>query len=279
MRGVRSRHSAVVALLAFCATAATAAELTFLRDGKPPRTISGEALRARCRPRTVVVDPDPYYHARKRYVACPLREVLSEGFGDLPPSSADVLMHALDGYVKTTTGALLAEDGGFLAFGDADHSPNGRLGWLPIDRRKVDPGPFYVVWTGAAQRDAHRYPWPYQLASIEVTDFRARYPHTVPTGTPADAPAWVGFDVFRAECVACHAVNGEGGKVGPDLNVPQSVVEYRPIEQLKEYIRNPARFRYGNMPSHEHLDAAALDGLIAYFEAMRTRKHDPGAQP
>ena len=30
------------------------------------------------------------------------------------------------------------------------------------------PGPFYVVWTGPGRNDAHRYPWPYQLARIEI---------------------------------------------------------------------------------------------------------------
>ena len=48
------------------------------------------------------------------------------------------------------------------------------------------------------------------------------------------------------------------------------------MEQLKEYIRDPSAFRYGTMPSHRHLTPAQLDGLIAYFETMRTLKHDPG---
>jgi hypothetical protein len=38
-------------------------------------------------------------------------------------------------------------------------------------------------------------------------------------------------------------------------------------------------FRYGNMPSHEHLTPADLDALVAYFTAMKDRKHDTGAQP
>ena len=74
-------------------------------------------------------------------------------------------------------------------------------------------------------------------------------------------------------------MNREGGTVGPDLNVPQSIVEYRPVEQVKAYIRNPATFRYGKMPAHEDLSGADLDALVAYFRAMKDRKHDTGAQP
>jgi cytochrome c1 len=50
------------------------------------------------------------------------------------------------------------------------------------------------------------------------------------------------------------------------------------VEQVKAYIRNPATFRYGAMPSHEHLTSDDLDALIAYFQAMKDRKHDPGGR-
>ena len=111
--------------------------------------------------------------------------------------------------------------------------------------------------------------------AIEIAPFEARYPHTIPSGEPAGSPAWTGFAVFRAECVACHAINGEGGTIGPELNLPLSIVEYRPVAQLKSFIRNPAQFRYSSMPANPHLTPEQLDGLIAYFTAMRERKHDP----
>ena len=68
-----------------------------------------------------------------------------------------------------------------------------------------------------------------------------------------------------------------GGRVGPDLNVPQSVVEYRPEPQIRAYIRDPRTFRYSNMPSHPGFKEDDLDALLAYFRAMKDRKHDPEA--
>ncbi len=274
MRFVPAGALGVWLVLALPVLVHASATLRFLRDDTEVGKIDLEALRRDCDGHTVSLD-DPYYDARHRYRACPLAEVLERGFGEPVASLAgkDVLFRALDGYVKPTTGTRLAEAGGWLAFADADRTD----GFAPLGRKAVDPGPFYVVWSEPHQRDTHAYPWPYQLAAIEVTDVTKRFPHTVPPAGARESPAWAGFGIFRTECIACHSINGEGGKVGPDLNIPQSIVEYRKPEQLKAYIRNPAVFRYGGMPSHEHLSAADLDALIAYFEAMKTAKHDPGA--
>jgi mono/diheme cytochrome c family protein len=265
--------------LGACAGAGAAAPsdaLRFERGGAIVRSLSRAALRTTCRETEVEVD-DPYHLKRKRYLACPLREVMVAGFGDevLQQTDANFFLRARDGYTKPADGALLLEPGGFLAFADLSN-PAG-AGWEPIDRRRVDPGPFYVVWTEPGQNDVHTHPWPYQLAAIDLAPFEREFPHTLPEGLPPQAAAWTGFEVFRRECVACHAINGEGGRVGPDLNVPRSIAEYRPADQIKAFIRDPESFRYTSMPSHRHLSEAQLDGLVAYFEAMKARKHDPGS--
>jgi len=249
-----------------------AADVRFVRDGTLVKAVDVAALRAACTPTTVTVD-DPNYRSRKRYVACPLADILHFGFGTPADAlgSADVFIRAWDGYDKPTDAAQLAEPGAYLAFGDADVSQGADLRWAPLGSRGIDPGPLYLVWTKPAQTR----PWPWQIAEFEVVDFRKKYPHVIPPGIARRAPAWQGFELFRGECIACHAINGEGGDVGPDLNVPRSIVEYRPIAQIKAYIRDPTSFRYGKMPAHPDLSDADLDALIAYFRAMSRAKHDP----
>ena len=249
--------------------------LRFLQDGQVLRSLEFSELRDACAAGDVTVE-DPYHLRTKRYRACPLTEVMTLGFGEDWARDPDrnFFLRARDAYTRPAPAARLAEAGGWLAFTDLSN-PKGE-GWEPIDRRRVDPAPFYVVWSGPGQADPHRYPWPYQLVEIEAAPFEREYAHTLPGGVPAGHAAWRGFAIFRGECVACHAINGEGGRVGPELNVPRSIVEYRPADQIKAYVRDPGSFRHTSMPAHPHLSDADLDALLAYFRAMSQRKHDPG---
>ncbi len=101
----------------------------------------------------------------------------------------------------------------------------------------------------------------------------------MPRGVAKGSPAGRGAQLFRDHCIACHAINRDGGRVGPDLNVPQSIVEYRPRAQILAYIRDPRSFRYGNMPAHPDLTDAQLADLVEYFVVMSTQKYDPEARP
>lgn len=268
------------------ASAAAAPELRFVRgaggapDERIVRSVTLAGLLDACGSRVIRVD-DPYYGRPKRFHAVALRCALRLGFGGLPDADQNLFLRARDGYARPASGARLTEPGGWLAFADADRSegdprsPGFRPAWEPIDRRHLDPSPFYLVWSGPDQRDPHRDPWPYQLVEIELAPLERLLPHTVPRDSPPGSPARRGFAIFRDECIACHAVNGEGGTVGPDLNVPRSIVEYRPEEQIKAYVRDPQSFRYTTMPAHPDLDDADLDALVAYFRAMSRLKHDP----
>jgi mono/diheme cytochrome c family protein len=247
------------------------ARLEFTVRGHAPRSLSAQALAKTAAPRNVTVY-DPEYGKTKHFRALPLAGVLEAGFRETTQAlrGHEFVLHARDGYTVPVSGERLMEAGGFVAFEDLDVP-----GWEPLGREKVNPGPFYVVWQKPSQNDDNAYPRPWQLTAIEQAPFESVFPHTVPTGEPAGSPAMRGFALFRRDCIRCHAVNREGGSVGPDLNVPQSIVEYRPEAQIRAYIRNPLTFRYSHMPPHPDLRDADLDALIAYFRAMSHRKYDP----
>ncbi len=258
------------------ATVATStARLTFARNGAAPTTLTFEQLTSIVPPEEII-GFDPYYGRVKRYRVVPIEPILARAFGgdsNHPLAREQFVIRALDGYTVPMSGERLLEGGACIAFADLDVPA-----WEPIGPRRANPGPFYLVWRNANQADLETHPRPWQLASIDIAPFEAVFPHTVPAGEPANSDAQRGFALFRGECIRCHAINREGGRVGPDLNVPRSIVEYRPEEQIRAYIRNPLAFRYGAMPPHPNLSDDDLAALVAYFRAMALRKHDPDAR-
>lgn len=247
------------------------ATLTFIDEGRPQATIPLKTLTQR-----IQVDEvrgyDPYYKKDKRFRALPLARVLALGFPERRSlDDVELVFRAADGYAAYFRGALATEAGAYVAFEDLDVA-----GWEPIGPQRANPGPFYLVWSKPEQADLETHPRPWQLAKIEIVRFEVAYPHTKPPGERGpDDPAMRGYAIFRERCFKCHAMNREGGRVGPDLNVPRNILEYRPEEQVRAYIRDPSTFRYGNMPPHPDLGDAGLDALIAYLGAMKDRKHDP----
>jgi len=249
------------------------ATLTFRRNGAEVRKLSLGAMLETLKTETVVAY-DPYYNREKSFRAFPLARVLEAGFAgqDARFAELELVLRAKDGYTVAMRGSRLMEDGGFIAYEDTEVP-----GWEPIGQQRANPAPFYFIWSKKGQASLETHPRPYQLAAIEIIRFEEAFPKTVPTGLPKDDPGWSGFATYREQCVHCHAINRQGGRVGPELNVPQSIVEYRPIDQIKAYIKNPLEFRYSTMPPHPSLTAADLDALVAYFRAMSTRKQDEDA--
>lgn len=208
---------------------------------------------------------DPEYSKQKRYEAFALKDVLQLGFGTewQNPDFTEVSFQSLDGYEALSSISKMKEDGAYIVFRDLNAG-----GWEPIGRKGANPGPFYLVWTGKDQSTKNKYPWPWQLMAISLIRFQDQYPGVYPKGASVDSRVYEGFVIFKGRCLRCHSMNRQGGKVGPDLNAPKSIVSYRSTKMIKEFISHPSKYRYTEMPDHMDLSEQDLDNIISYFKYM-----------
>ncbi len=238
--------------------------LKFLVSGEAVKEITLSELKSKLETHTVELY-DVEYKKSKRYSGFTAQDVLALGFGDElnNPDFTDIAFTALDGYESVSVLSKMKEKGGYIVFADIDYPD-----WEPVGRTQANPGPFYLVWTGKDQIPENEYPWPWQIASINIMRFPDQYPFVYPDGAGKDSAAYKGYEIFKGKCVRCHSMNRQGGKVGPDLNAPRSIVTYRSEYMIKEFIKHPSQYRYTQMPDHPGLTGQDLNDLMAYFRHM-----------
>lgn len=258
-------------LLAVPSVFAEEPALSFQRSGEAVRVLKTSEISAKVSPGNIKFF-DPRHGKVKTYRAWPVKAVmeLAYGKGWTEGEQSEAVLTAMDGYASVSVAAKLSETGGFIAFEDLDVS-----GWEPIGRKRANPGPYYLVWSGEAQSTENAYPWPWQLMTINLVKFAERYPEVVPAGARPGSSAARGFTIFKNRCLRCHAINRQGGTIGPDLNAPQPVASYRSKSWIKSYVREPSKIRYTEMPDHKDLSDADLDDLYAYF---RLKSRQPEKQ-
>lgn len=247
------------------------ASLVFDFEGKTS-SLTLDELVARVPPREIEVD-DPYYRTKKHYRAMPLVAVLERGFGKPADElrRAHFVLEAKDGYQTEVSGDRLIAPEVFVAIADLDAGA-----WQPIGPRGADPGPLYVVWTGAGHGNTDIYPHPWALGRILAQKAPPDLGLTVPRGGFGnDALAAEGHGLFVRRCLHCHSVQKQGGKLGPDLDAPRNVLDYRKERDVRAYISNPESFRYSAMLPNPDLDEHALDSLIAYLRALERQHRSP----
>jgi len=245
----------------FIAKTSYAASLSFAQaDGK---IISFKLAKLKSKLTTHAISLfDPHYAADKNYQAFALHDVLNLGFGKAWQQGefADITFMATDGYQALGNIEQLKQTGGFIVYADIDHAS-----WQGIGRAKASPGPFYLVWQHKDQSTQQGFPWPWALAQMSLVKFSDKYTHVYPQQVKTGSKVYQGYELFKQRCFRCHAMNQQGGKVGPDLNAPQNILAYRSEAMVKAFIKNPQQFRYTHMPSHLDLTEQQLNNLIEYL--------------
>lgn len=261
----RSKLPALFVLMIFLSLASAKSQqsttLKILISGKPLKELTLKEMKDKLEVKTVSFH-DPSYSKEKNYRAFRLSDFLDLAYGSKWKTGkySDISFLAYDGYDAVSDISKLKQQGGYLVFQDIDF-PN----WEIIDNGKSYPGPFYIVWVNKNQNATAGYPWPWQLESVNLITFADEFPEIVPAGADKNSSTYRGYEIFKARCARCHSINRQGGKIGPDLNAPKNILEYRPVDVVKEFIKNPSMYRFGQMPDNKDLSDKELDNLIDYF--------------
>ena len=260
--------SALSVLLNIAVASAADPKLT-LKTAVDTKTYSLKELHAKLKSVTVTIQ-DPVYHTEKTYDGFALEDVF-QLLGPLPEDSDEWVFTALDGYAPSISVNAAKKFHPVLTY-----SEHGKKGYTKVDqgKAKVDPGPFYVIWK-EGKEVGEEFPWPYQLASIELVSYAKKFPKLFPkSDLKMSASAKNGFNTFKGLCVRCHSVNLEGGDLAPELNIPKNVTEYWKEDVLRDFIQNATAFRAkSKMPSFEKvLTPKQVDEVIDYLKVMKNSK-------
>ena len=261
----------VVAALWLGVGGAQAQTLSVRVGERPPRALTHAAVQGHPEAGRVTVF-EPHEGRDITFRGIPLAALLDWAQGPEWRAAEDLLLTCVDGYQPVLPVAGAA--GGWLAWAREDqpefvvHKPDGAA---------IALAPYYLVWE---DRDptGTRHPWAYQVVGVETVSFAQRFPRLAPP-EPTPPPVARGFEHFRKWCHKCHALNGEGGRVGPELNYPVSVTELWRREWLLKWIVDPSRVRHGarmppGVPGAAD-PAAAAEEVVRYLEVMATRKQPP----
>lgn len=237
--------------------------------GDLTREYSLTELRATLPPASArVFNPD--YNTEITYQGFYLADLLRHaGYALSGDGDDEIAFECVDGYRPSRPAKLVERLEMLVAFEQAGG------GWelIPHGKAMVTPGPFYVVST--APKTFQEFPWPFQVVGISVERPKQRFAKVYPTGAGLDGPVYAGFKLFRTQCLSCHSINLSGGEIGPELNIPKNITEYREPAFLEAYITNPSAFRARSPMPPSGLDPVQVRQVIAYLQYMAGLKQNP----
>ena len=217
---------------------------------------------------------DVEYHKTKQYKAFLFDEVVSHVFTNAKTSSEwnSVSFVALDGYNAVIDRAFFGDKDSYLVFSDQEYPS-----WEAIPNHGEETAaPYYLIWTKAQKIPQNGYSWPWGIAEIALVDMAEEYTHATPDSSNASVEVYTGYKLYMSRCNSCHSLGGQGGYIGPDLNEPMNILEYRSEDMVRAFIQESSKFRRGRMPDFKDLEEKEVDNLIAYLHYLKNEKNSSG---
>lgn len=176
------------------------------------------------------------------------------------------ICHGTDGHSQTNLGQGMYPPAMDLTSPHVQHWKDAELFWI------IQNG---VRMTGMASWKNVISPqdsWKLVAFIRNLTETNAATQENLPSGSASKSHAQMlvyGRTLYRQEgCFTCHRLDGEGGKVGPDLSLEGT--RGRSAEWLTGHFKNPPDYTPGSiMPAFKNLTNEQLSALTAFLLSQK----------
>ncbi len=177
------------------------------------------------------------------------------------------ICHAVDGHAGTNLGRGMYPPAMDLTSPHVQHWSDAELFWIIQNGVRMTGMPSWK--SSLSETDTWKLVhFIHGLPRLESEKAAQRASKPVTAMPEADLIAY-GKTLYRQEgCFMCHQLNGEGGKVGPDLTVEGT--RGRTREWLIGHFKDPPAYTPGSMmPPFKNLTDEQLAALAAFLESQK----------
>jgi cytochrome c2 len=213
----------------------------------------------------VYIENDETFEGPKTFMAYPLKKILEHYLKGKDRSSLITFFYCKDGYIPQMMVEDVFQHDPYVVFKDLDAGEGQN--WKPEDAAKYEP--FYLAWAGPKPKETKLF-WPYALTTIKVLSKEEEMAFVFPEENKA---AEKGFQLFRDNCLKCHAINQVGGIMGPEFNIPKNITEYWTEANIISFAKNPTSFRVSSkMAAVDYLSDDEFKEIITYLKYISGHK-------
>lgn len=252
-----------------CKTAQTTVDETVSAENLAVDLIALKAKDALPKTQIFTSTDDPVYHKAKRFNAFLLKPFLQKywNFDEVIIDEMKIVFECEDGYKPEMPLSKFLAVNSYLAISDVDAS-NGRT-WERVMKNgnEMIIAPFYLFYDKDVSSKDMSFKRPYNLVKIYLKPAT-----TDELPLPTENAALAGYNLFNTSCKTCHAINGIGGTMGPELNSPKSVTEYWKTDDLVAFIVNPSAYRNKVKMPTLGITPKQSQEIVTYLEYVKGRK-------
>ncbi len=179
------------------------------------------------------------------------------------------LCHATDGHAATNIGRGMYPPAMDLTSPHVQHWSDAELFWIIQNGVRLTGMP---SWKSTIS-DSDTWKLVHFVRHLAQPNAVAARESTKPVGVKSDAELNAyGKTLYRQEgCFTCHQLEGEGGKVGPDLTLEGT--RGRTAEWLIGHFKDPPAYTPGSlMPAFKNLTDEQLRALSVFLEKQKGSK-------